>query len=247
MDLNRMLRQGFTLVETLVAIGVIAILLGLLMPTLSGARQRAGETKTLAQIRDLGITMELYLQSHRSIYPWHKPGEPYSYSPPGIPSGALFDSDDPWSMRYLWATTMHQVAPWQEHYVSWLGARPAIDSDAPPWRGSEGYGAYPAYEYSNSFIGDPACWLPTGTARPFPIRQQAVRFPSSKALMYDRARNYLTIATQDDPRRAVLAADASAAMRDDREAARPVQNRARPTMGVMIYQDTPGGVLGRDF
>jgi prepilin-type N-terminal cleavage/methylation domain-containing protein len=243
-----MRRHGFTLIELLVAIGVVAILLGLLLPTLGTARVRAGETKALAQIRDLGITMELYLQSHRSVYPWHEPGEPYIYAPPGLPAGGLMTtSDDPWSMRYLWADTMHQVAPWQEHYVSWLGARPALDANALPWRGSEGYGAYPAYEYSNSFIGDPACWLPTGNARPRPIRQPAVRFPSSKALMYDRARNYLTIATRDNPRRAVLAADASAAMRDDREAAPPVQNRARPNMGVMIYQDTPGGVLGRDF
>jgi prepilin-type N-terminal cleavage/methylation domain-containing protein len=238
--------RAFTLVEILVSIGVIALLLGLLLPTLSGARLAASETKALAQLRDLGLTMEMYLQTYANAYPWHEPGVPFRYDLPGEPSGLLTSSDDPWSMRYLWASTMHQVAPWPEHYVSWLGAR-GPDAATVPWENSEGLSAYPAYFYSNSFIGDPACWLATGQPRARPVRAHSVRFPSGKALMYDIARNYLPIAYQDRTTRAVLAADGSASMRDDRDAARPVQNRLRPNMSAQIYQDTPGGVFGRDF
>ncbi len=240
--------RGFTLVELLVSIGVIAVLLGLLTPSLMRARVTAYETKAVAQIRDIGLTVELYLQGERDTYPWHAPGEPYFYAPPGTPTGSIISSDDPWSMRYFWPVTMHRVAPWQEHYVSWLGARPSLSADRPPWQSSEpGTSNYPAYEYSNSFIGDPACWLPTGTPRPRPMRQAAVRFPSSKALMYDQSRNYLPIAFQNNTRRAVLAADSSAALRDDRAALPPTPNRARPHMFTAIYHDTPGGVYGRDF
>ncbi len=240
--------RAFTLVELLVSIGVIALLLGLLAPSLLRARVSAYQTKAVAQIRDIGITVELYLQSERDTYPWHAPGEPYFYAPPGIPVGSIMSSDDPWSMRYFWPVTMHRVAPWPEHYVSWLGARPNLPADRPPWESSESSASYyPAYEYSNSFIGDPACWLPTGNPRPRPMRQPVVRFPSSKALMHDQSRNYLPIAFRDDTRRAVLAADASAALRDDRAALPPTPNRARPGMFTTIYQDTPGGVYGRDF
>lgn len=243
-----MKRRGFSLVELLVSVGVIGVLLGLLTPALMRARVSAYETKSIAQIRDLGLIVKLYLQSERDTYPWHAPGEPYFFAPPGTPTGSIMSSDDPWSMRYFWPTTMHRIAPWPDHYVGWLGAKPALAGDRPPWESAGPDSThYPAYYYSNSFIGDPACWLPTGTARARPVRQAAVRFPSSKALMYDQARNYLPIAFQDETRRAVLAADNSAAMRDDRDAQPPTPNRARPGMSTVIYQDTPGGVYGRDF
>ena len=242
-----MQRHAFTLVEILVTIGIIAVLLGLLLPAIAGARITTAETKAAAQLRDLGLTMEMYLHDSGGVYPWHEPGVPYHYQLPPLPThGGLTTSDDPWSMRYLWPTTMHRVAPWPEHYISWLGAR-TTGLAAVPWRDEEGLGVYPTYFYSNSFVGDPACWLPTGQPRARPIRAHSVRFPAAKALMYDHARPYLPIAHIDRTTRAVLSADGSASMRDDRDAARPIENRLRPFMGVQIYQDTPGGVFGRDF
>lgn len=238
--------RAFTLVELLVSIGIIAILMGLLVPTLARTRVSAMEIRALAQLRDLGITMELYLQDSRGVYPWHPVGVPYRYAPPGTPAGTLYSSDEPWAIKYLWATTMHSVAPWSEHYLNWLGVRPP-DTGEVPWANSDGSSNYPTYHYSNSFVGDPACWLNSGTPRPSPVRALSVRFPASKALMFDSGRPYLPIAYQDRPTRAVLAADGSAAMRDDQDAARPFPNRLRPGLGVSIYHDTPGGVLGRDF
>ena len=52
-----MKRSAFTLVELLVVIGVIAILLGILIPGVSAAREHARRTQCIAKQRDLAIAM----------------------------------------------------------------------------------------------------------------------------------------------------------------------------------------------
>ena len=55
-------RHGFTLVELLVVIGIIALLVGILIPTLSRARASAQATVCLSNLRDLGGSFNLYLE-----------------------------------------------------------------------------------------------------------------------------------------------------------------------------------------
>lgn len=52
--------QGFTLLELLVAISIIVILLGLLFPSLSRAREKTKAIKCLSNIRQIGIAIEAY-------------------------------------------------------------------------------------------------------------------------------------------------------------------------------------------
>ncbi|MGE3310178.1 MAG: type II secretion system protein [Limisphaerales bacterium] len=62
-------QAGFTLVELLVVIAIIGILASLLLPALSGARERAHETTCINNFRQMGIGMRVYMDDHQSRFP----------------------------------------------------------------------------------------------------------------------------------------------------------------------------------
>lgn len=62
-------RKGFTLVELLVVVGVVALLLTLLMPALAGVRKNADRTVCSAELRQLGALLQMYLADSRGRLP----------------------------------------------------------------------------------------------------------------------------------------------------------------------------------
>jgi len=62
-------RQAFTLVELLVVIGIIAVLIAMLLPTLAKAREQAKMTQCMSNLRQLGIGVQLYRHHNRDYFP----------------------------------------------------------------------------------------------------------------------------------------------------------------------------------
>jgi prepilin-type N-terminal cleavage/methylation domain-containing protein len=61
--------RGFTLVELLVVIGIIAVLISILLPTLGKARESAKRTQCLSNLRQLGIYINMYANTYKQQVP----------------------------------------------------------------------------------------------------------------------------------------------------------------------------------
>ncbi len=82
-------RKAFTLVELLVVIGIIAILVGILLPTLSSARKAGYKVKCSSNMKQLGDAYKLYQSDNKGWWPpaWQQ----YTRTIPPGPIGSTAD------------------------------------------------------------------------------------------------------------------------------------------------------------
>jgi len=72
-------RKAFTLVELLVVIGIIAVLIGILLPAMSRARAQANSIWCQSSLRQMGTAIFMYAQSNKDRLPlayWNGDGDP---------------------------------------------------------------------------------------------------------------------------------------------------------------------------
>ncbi|MGZ8136443.1 MAG: type II secretion system major pseudopilin GspG [Methylococcaceae bacterium] len=109
-DINKHKETGFTLLELLVVLGIIAMLAGIVGPQVM---KHMGESKTKAakvQIEDLAATLDMY-KLDLGRYPTTEEGLNALIESP--------DSSKPWNGPYLRKSKI-PLDPWQQeyHYVS---------------------------------------------------------------------------------------------------------------------------------
>lgn len=104
---NKPHRSGFTLVELLVVIAIIGVLISLLLPSLTGARDTARKITCMARLRTMGTHVESYRNDYRM---WYTVNSTYGTTPSNINSAQYYDG----SFETL-------VRPYTSTNLTWLG------------------------------------------------------------------------------------------------------------------------------
>ncbi|MEA2734540.1 MAG: hypothetical protein QOE14_991 [Humisphaera sp.] len=97
-------RRGFTLVELLVVIGIIAVLVGILLPTLASARRSATSVKCLANLKQMGDLFLMYAGDHKNTFPVSRQDLPEVN---GVPQNLLPSQG---GLNYYWCDMLYMYA-----------------------------------------------------------------------------------------------------------------------------------------
>ncbi len=73
MKFQRTERGGFTLIELLVVMGIIALLIGLMMPALSWARESSRRAACLSNLHQIGLALTNYIHQNNDDLPYVLP------------------------------------------------------------------------------------------------------------------------------------------------------------------------------
>jgi len=107
---TRAAARAFTLPELLVAIGIIALLIGIAIPAVSAARARAKLTTCATHLREIGTALLAYTVDHGEVFP----------------QGFL-----PWSMAFAVTRGVHMVPGRADTWV--VALQESLGVREPPW------------------------------------------------------------------------------------------------------------------
>lgn len=248
--LARIKGPAFTLIEILITIGVIALLIGILIPAIGKAKDRSRELASAVNLRSIGQLFEMYAGSSKGFYPAPVPGRIYPSFSPDI--GVTIAH---WQASSFWPGLFADTHPWWENESLYLapGAERRLDGPVITL-------PRPSFEYSSSFLGDPSIWTDRLIADDeWPrlersVRQSTVSFPASKSLMWDVEMPYLRRPPNRDAagnlleNSPMLFADQHVTTKIQADSTPGVTNRA-PFAGALHenLHNTPNGVRGRDY
>ena len=100
-------RKGFTLVELLIVIAIIALLAALLLPALAATKEKALKAACLSNLRQIGIAVHCYAADNNSSIPYGPKAPPFTnpsdfYPSTGSPTSLIsLQSGDPVGLGLL--------------------------------------------------------------------------------------------------------------------------------------------------
>jgi len=103
-------RRGFTLVELLVVLAIVAILAGILFPVFSRVREAGRSAVCSSNLKQLGLAMTLYCNDHNGMFPEAWPGNIWTKETPQT------KADSP-GAKYL-----TNIGNEDGHFVTWMDA-----------------------------------------------------------------------------------------------------------------------------
>ncbi|MEM8738891.1 MAG: prepilin-type N-terminal cleavage/methylation domain-containing protein [Planctomycetota bacterium] len=124
---------GFTLIELIVVIGIIALLIGILLPVLSSAKQAAIKVHCSSQIRQINLALETYANDFRGRYPVAGYNIDWGQIDTGFPNST-------------------QMPSWMEQLFTYLPSQEVLS-------GCHSYPRDTPYHY---FLSTRAVWIATG-------------------------------------------------------------------------------------
>lgn len=232
----------------LVAIGIFAVLLALAIPAISRVRGTARETITLSNLRQNAVTLDAYARAYGDSYPFAGIGATFALTPPDVPEPA-FITPGYWDLSIYWVALMHEVAPWRDNFIMWVGPGGVAPGEI-PWARSGAFGqAAPSYHLVHGMFARPELWAPAASDDPKiyrPVRTHDVAFPASKVVLIDEELTHLNGQPQADrDPRPMLFADSHASVKRLSRSSEPVHVPFKgPTQRVY---DTRHGCRGVDY
>lgn len=241
-------RPGFTLIEILVVLAIVLVLIAITLPALAGARVAGLRSVTRSNIRQSAVSMFVYTDTHRGAFPWRNASDWIPLDPPSPDGSVSFSVVVPYfNLFFFWQGLMHGVAPWSEHYRSWLAG--GVRHGEPPWRSPEGGYLFPSFHLAEAFLARPELWRSDAQEDDTlyrPVFAKDVLFPSQKAMMLTSRQALPPPVSEPDPKTILAMADGS--VRDERlEDATPPEAPPWKSTDPQPVHDTPDGVRGVDY
>lgn len=202
--------SAFTLVELLVVIGIIAILIAILLPSLSRARENAARVKCLSNVRQLSMAFVMYCGENDGWFPF-----PAVFGGPGGTALGYGDQAAPTGMSPDWIG-------WPEDWIVWRHKKPTD-----PIAGAIAH-----------YLGDPGngkvmmCPSDDGQFRPLVSASDGGAYPYSYVM-----NSYMSPGTNSNPHVPATVTTPKNNLRYPKDAAFKLSQVAKPSDKVLVYEE----------
>lgn len=133
----RCAHAGFSLIDLLVSIAVVAVLIALLMPSLSSVREAARRVVCASNVRQIGLGIAMYADDHKGLLPYTKFASANRSFAESQSMVILRDAPQTWDGLGLLFSSNYLDAPGVFYCPSHHGNHPRT-AYAPFWSGEDG-------------------------------------------------------------------------------------------------------------